>query len=246
MGMFDSWMQETEDDDENENTWEYIALDDRALSPEPLNPPPACTEFSELSIPQQFAYVKPILSMILNEHYEPTRARHNAFIKGGQHRVNVCKSAGARGDLKSEEVNELTARLCRWALRGERFAKTVDDGKEEGTLKRTEAAHAPATAPSSPQTPRAQSVVRKSTIKANDIPNSGDDLSVREGSTEPELRSCEPVQVRSSTFRPTPINDICLNLENSSPLSQTEAPPSSLVTSTDVSPVANSIVPISN
>ncbi|TFK46632.1 hypothetical protein OE88DRAFT_1687381 [Heliocybe sulcata] len=84
--------------------------------PPPSLPPPSRTEFCELSIPAQFAYVKPILALIMAEKYEPAKARHDAFMKGGAARVNVCRDAAAKGDMTAVEVAQLRKCLTRWLL----------------------------------------------------------------------------------------------------------------------------------
>ena len=76
----------------------------------------------KLSLHEQFCYVKPILKLILDDAYEPAKARHEAFVKGGQKRLAICEMAGATGDLTAKTVEELSQHLTRWVLRDEALA----------------------------------------------------------------------------------------------------------------------------
>jgi hypothetical protein len=79
-------------------------------------PPPSPEEFCELSIREQFAYVKPVIKAILNETYFPVRDRHQAFMQGGPSRLRLRKSATGKGDLTTREVSQLGRVLQCWVL----------------------------------------------------------------------------------------------------------------------------------
>jgi hypothetical protein len=98
------------------------------LSPEPINPIPSAEEFTDLSIQQQFAFVKPVLKAILNEEYGPAKTRHDNFIRGGNARNIVTSSVGLRGEMAVREVKELGKWLRKWTLRNEsRSTRRMDE-----------------------------------------------------------------------------------------------------------------------
>ncbi|EPQ57786.1 hypothetical protein GLOTRDRAFT_136657 [Gloeophyllum trabeum ATCC 11539] len=138
LGQFESSvsLEEAHNDDHDED--DDGVLEDGASEPEseepPSLPPPPRIDFCALPIAAQLAYVKPVLSLIMQEKYEPARARHAAFMKGGAARVNVCKSAAAKGDLTALEVAQLQRRLSRWILRDEPEGEMQNsDGLEVAT-----------------------------------------------------------------------------------------------------------------
>jgi hypothetical protein len=97
---------------------------DRAPSPLAVIPLPG--DFGDLSMAEQFAYTKPVLTAILNGEYPPARQRHEDFIKGGSARKGVTDNACARGAVVPEDVDRLQEHLLWWALRGEHRAKRLD------------------------------------------------------------------------------------------------------------------------
>jgi hypothetical protein len=87
-------------------------VDEHAISMPPPNP----TEFCEMSIRDQFAYIKPVIKAILNEAYLPARERHQAFMQGGASRLRLRKAATGKGDLTTREVDRLGKVLQQWVL----------------------------------------------------------------------------------------------------------------------------------
>jgi hypothetical protein len=79
-------------------------------------PPPSPGGFCELSIREQFAYVKPVIKAILNETYYPARDRHQAFMQGGSSRLRLRKAGTGKGDLTAREVSQLGRALQSWVL----------------------------------------------------------------------------------------------------------------------------------
>ncbi|KAI0256588.1 hypothetical protein BJV78DRAFT_292061 [Lactifluus subvellereus] len=79
-------------------------------------PPPNPEDFCELSIREQFAYVKPVIKAILNETYLPVRDRHQAFMQGGPSRLRLRKAAMGKGNLTAHEVSQLGRVLQCWVL----------------------------------------------------------------------------------------------------------------------------------
>jgi hypothetical protein len=109
---------EKDEDDSNGN----IDESSRASSPEPILPPPDPIDFIELSIHEQLAYVKPVLTAILNEAYKPAQRRHLDFIKGGTARARTQESAASRGTMSPDDVGTLQRSMMHWVLRDERRA----------------------------------------------------------------------------------------------------------------------------
>jgi hypothetical protein len=111
--------------DEDEANDKGISEAEREPSPPAVLPLP--TAFCDLTMREQFAYTKPILTAILNCKYPPAKKKHDDFIKGGAARKAVTDGAGARGVIVPEDVDTLQEHLLWWALRDERRAKKVDD-----------------------------------------------------------------------------------------------------------------------
>jgi len=112
----------------------------RELSPKPTFPPPNSTDFVELSIHEQLAYVKPVLTAILNDAYKPAQRRHLDFIKGGTARTKTQESAASRGTMSPDDVGVLQKCMMRWVLRQERREKgnLYKDLEENGGGQETE------------------------------------------------------------------------------------------------------------
>ncbi|TFK36333.1 hypothetical protein BDQ12DRAFT_736939 [Crucibulum laeve] len=131
LGEFESAYVDHVEDEEDANE-----DNERARSPSPIAriPPPPAAEFSDLSIRQQFAYVKPVLEAILKDTYAPTRKIHVNFILGGSARKGVVDNASLRGKMDPKSVGELQKYLSEWCLRDERRSRMVypDDGEGEG------------------------------------------------------------------------------------------------------------------
>jgi len=87
----------------------------RTSTPIPEIPPPK--HFETLSIDEQFEYVKPILTAILQERYEPARARHDAFMRSAASRQHVVDQNHESGQLKGYELEQLGPLIRRWIRR---------------------------------------------------------------------------------------------------------------------------------
>ncbi|KAI0958061.1 hypothetical protein AcW1_006245 [Taiwanofungus camphoratus] len=103
----------------------YSELEDdtvlRIASPLPSLPAPSPLDFTtNLSIADQFNYVKPVLAAVIKGEFEPARDRHDAFMRGAAARQKVCETAFARGNLRHEEVEELLRLVRGWARRREK------------------------------------------------------------------------------------------------------------------------------
>jgi|ERR1700722_4531193 len=126
------WKSDHREDSGSESE-EDINDSDRPPSPEPVDPVPSSEEFTQLSIPEQFAYVKPILVATLNDAYAPAKGRHDGFIRGGKYRADVGKSVAMRGNISVQECREFLHCLTRWALRDERRAeRTLESFHQNG------------------------------------------------------------------------------------------------------------------
>ncbi|KAI6162568.1 hypothetical protein EDD17DRAFT_1576081 [Pisolithus thermaeus] len=92
--------------------------------------PPPPTEFDDLSVNAQLAYVKPVLRAVLGKGYAPAIAKHNAFMKGGPARAALLKDAGVRGGLDVRFIKAVQRAICKWVLGDSK--RTVDlDGDSE-------------------------------------------------------------------------------------------------------------------
>jgi hypothetical protein len=130
LGEFKSAFNDHEvEDDASASSHDDVTQDwKRGPSPEPVHPPP--DNFADLPLRTQFAYVKPVLRAVLADTYAPARARHAAFMKGGNARRSVGETAGQRGQMSVEDVGEVERNVRIWVLRDERQAKFVaDDGE---------------------------------------------------------------------------------------------------------------------
>jgi hypothetical protein len=127
-----TWESSHREDSASESEAEDVVDDPgRPFSPEPTLPVPSPEDFIQLSIPQQFAYVKPVLIATLHGSYEPAKQRHSDFIKGGKHREGVKKNVVMRGNISVEEVRKFTQYLTWWALREERGAVAIPEHVRE-------------------------------------------------------------------------------------------------------------------
>ncbi|KAI0069834.1 hypothetical protein K474DRAFT_1670646 [Panus rudis PR-1116 ss-1] len=88
----------------------------RATTPPPLLPPPNDFAFA-FTIDEQLEYVKPVLTAILEERYEPARRRHDAFMKSEATRKVVCDASHDQGELSAKEVEMLDGYIRRWVRR---------------------------------------------------------------------------------------------------------------------------------
>ncbi|KAG1734307.1 hypothetical protein EDB19DRAFT_1727904 [Suillus lakei] len=121
LGEFESAVQDTETPDSEDEP------EDRKRSPSPqlTDSPPGADAFADLSIHAQLAYVKPVLSAILQGRYTPASKSHEAFMRGGAARSSLMKRAAVRGGLDPNEVKQSQKLIARWAL-GEGYARRAN------------------------------------------------------------------------------------------------------------------------
>ncbi|KAG6880242.1 hypothetical protein C0992_003008 [Termitomyces sp. T32_za158] len=133
LGEWDSAIVEVQNDDED-NTIEQDRELPQFRSPSPIYiyPPPSVEDFKLLSIREQFAYAKPVLSAILNENFPPALQRHIDFVSGGSKRKSVVEEAGLRGQMDPRDVDALQRYVTEWCLRDEQRAQVITD--EEDTF----------------------------------------------------------------------------------------------------------------
>jgi hypothetical protein len=126
MGEFESAVQDTEAPDSED---EQDELQDRERSPSPqlTDPPPAADDFADLPMRAQLAYVRPVLTAILQGTYTPASKKHGAFMRGGAARSSLMKRAAVRGGLDPNEVKQLQRLISWWAL-GEGYARRTKRG----------------------------------------------------------------------------------------------------------------------
>jgi hypothetical protein len=110
LGRYVSDEEETDTDSDDEYvSWETVAV-------KHMVPPPNPEDFCQLSIREQFAYIKPVIKAVLNETYLPARDRHQAFMQGGPSRLRLRKAATGKGALTAREVSQLGMVLQCWVL----------------------------------------------------------------------------------------------------------------------------------
>jgi hypothetical protein len=110
LGRYVNDKEETDTDSDDE----YVSWD--TVTVKCVMPPPNPEDFCELSIREQFAYIKPVIKAILNEIYLPARDRHQAFMQGGPSRLRLRKTATGKGDLTAREISQLGRLLQCWVL----------------------------------------------------------------------------------------------------------------------------------
>ncbi|EKM55260.1 uncharacterized protein PHACADRAFT_255750, partial [Phanerochaete carnosa HHB-10118-sp] len=115
----DYGLNEGNRDEDDESAPQADPLDEeteeqlRAPSPPPTLPAPTAFGY-ELTIPEQFNYVKPVLVALMNGRYEPSLARHTSFMKDGRSRRSVMLDAWKRGELSPSDKDELDVCIRRW------------------------------------------------------------------------------------------------------------------------------------
>lgn len=87
----------------------------RGESPTLEEQPPLPAAFCQLSIREQFAYVKPVMRAIMGNTYEPVRERHKAFMTQRSRQALRSQSHGI-GDLSVPEFNQLGKVVQRWLV----------------------------------------------------------------------------------------------------------------------------------
>ncbi|KAI0331078.1 hypothetical protein GY45DRAFT_1361029 [Cubamyces sp. BRFM 1775] len=102
----------------------FAPEDDATLrAPSPLSslPPPDPLEFEyDMSIAEQFEYVKPVLAAVLEGQYAPALQRHEGFMRGAGARQKVLDAVPLRGSLSAREKEEVAFLVRSWARRRER------------------------------------------------------------------------------------------------------------------------------
>ncbi|KAI9065429.1 hypothetical protein FKP32DRAFT_1590609 [Trametes sanguinea] len=121
----DSDIDAPDEDDKAEDFNRPFASEDeaelRAPSPLPSLPPPAPEVFEyDLSIAEQFEYVKPVLAAVLEGRYGPAMERHEGFMRGAGARRKILDSVPLRGSLSAKEKEEVAYLVRSWARRRER------------------------------------------------------------------------------------------------------------------------------
>ncbi|KAF8550465.1 hypothetical protein OG21DRAFT_1419643 [Imleria badia] len=118
LGEWESAIKTTDDVESDDEGDEFGADDPNVqdLDESALPPPPPAGDFQDLSVRAQLAYVKPVLRAILNKEYAPTRAMHEAFMRGGSGRLSLLKSAGVRGGMDARFVKAVQKAICKWVL----------------------------------------------------------------------------------------------------------------------------------
>ncbi|TFY62705.1 hypothetical protein EVJ58_g3701 [Rhodofomes roseus] len=97
-----------------------IADEDALRPPTPEPPMPPLEDFEELTLTEQFEYVKPVLEAVIDGRFEPANQRHDQFMRGAAARRAVCESGYTRGSLKQDEVEALLRLVRRWATKKEK------------------------------------------------------------------------------------------------------------------------------
>lgn len=82
-------------------------------------PDPSTFEY-DFTIAEEFEYIKPVLAAAIENNYEPSRARHEAFMRGGGARQKVLDMVPLRGSLNAKEKEELAYYVRCWARRRDR------------------------------------------------------------------------------------------------------------------------------
>ena len=104
--------KESDDNSDDDHVPYETDLNEHTISMPPPNP----EDFREMSIRNQFAYIKPVIKAILSGAYLPARERHQAFMRGGSSRRGLQKAATGKGDLTTCEVSRLGKVLQQWVL----------------------------------------------------------------------------------------------------------------------------------
>ncbi|KAF7778459.1 hypothetical protein Agabi119p4_2804 [Agaricus bisporus var. burnettii] len=113
------------------------ALPSRAPSPVTIpSPPLSGLLYHNLSLRQQFEYVKPILKAIMNEEYTWGLRRHELYVSGEASRQKLKNEAGLRGAVDARSVDEFLSLVELWCLgcRGRDFDEGEERTKESQQL----------------------------------------------------------------------------------------------------------------
>ncbi|KAJ7286382.1 hypothetical protein C8J57DRAFT_1287514 [Mycena rebaudengoi] len=117
IGSYDSVFKDVLNDSEDDDD----GPEDARPSPEPLDPLPSGTAFSELTMREQFVHAKPVLAAILRGEYAPARGIHDLYTGGGLNgRTMVAEAAGDRGLMDPKDVEEVQKYLVEWCMRNEK------------------------------------------------------------------------------------------------------------------------------
>jgi hypothetical protein len=83
-----------------------------------------------MPIEEQFVYVIPFMRRILEETYAPSQERIDAWMQGGQMRVNITRTPIQGGHLAEVEWHMFSRLVHNWAVPG--FKGPVLNAAEEG------------------------------------------------------------------------------------------------------------------
>ncbi|KAI0647452.1 hypothetical protein C8Q79DRAFT_628337 [Trametes meyenii] len=90
----------------------------RAPSPLPCLPAPPPEEFEyDLTISEQFEYVKPVLAAMLEGEYLPAKMQHDNFMRGAGARQKVLDTVPVRGSLSARDKEEVAFLVRSWVQR---------------------------------------------------------------------------------------------------------------------------------
>lgn len=129
----------------------------RDPSPEPRDAPPTESEFEDYTFREQVACIRHVLNKIICGAYPPAQARHDAFIKGGRQRQQLSQNI-VSGDISTSQLDSILVEIRRWALRGERWSESNDDGSDP------EQQQAPVTDDAAPSAERTQTAEQQDTV----------------------------------------------------------------------------------
>ena len=136
IGKFVSVVNESDNSDDEEEEQESLFSN--------IPPIPPRKSYMDLSINEQFLYLLPILDVVMRGEYPPSNGRHRIFMKDGRGRSALSKSAGAKGDLSSREVDRLLKCLIRYAITNRGVAlERVEQRSMEVDITPGEAMHGP-------------------------------------------------------------------------------------------------------
>ncbi|KAI0780528.1 hypothetical protein BD413DRAFT_497786 [Trametes elegans] len=119
----DSDVDSSDDEDEDFNCPFAAEGDTKLRAPSPLSslpaPPPEEFEY-DLTMSEQFAYVKPVLAAVIDGKYGPARHRHEDFMRGAGARRKILDEVPVRGSLSARDKEEVAYLVRSWARRRER------------------------------------------------------------------------------------------------------------------------------
>ncbi|KAF8163660.1 hypothetical protein B0H34DRAFT_795339 [Crassisporium funariophilum] len=137
LGQFESDFLEVQNDDDGEDNTDTNEDIARSPSPTPRDPLPSADDFkNNLSIREQFAYTKPVLTAILNDEYGPVKLKHENYMKGGKYKRDVMDQAAMRGTMNPKDVEQLQLYIRRWCLSEDLSGATEVEDRDEDIVQR--------------------------------------------------------------------------------------------------------------